>query len=378
MAQERAQEPAQRAQDGLGSVQMLRGLAALAVALAHLHAVEKFLGDAKLVGNWALAGFGGVDLFFVISGFVMVWTTAGAQGRADVIPAFLWARISRIYPLWWLVCGTLVAVWLVRPGWVFASHHADAPPDLLTSMLLLPDTTEPLHAVGWTLIHELWFYAVFAVLLLVPARLLPVMLGGWALVVAVAALVMPAPGDPWLKLVRHPLTLEFILGAGVGLAAVRGVFPAPRVLAGAAGLWLVLAALSARADAPVLFAQEWWRVLVFGVPSAALVWGLVGMERAGWRAPVPLVRLGDWSYALYLIHVPVFAALGRLAAPVATPGLGDSLVAVPVALAVAVGAAAVLHHLFERPVLRLAAQMRPLLAGPQARAALAKRAEVRV
>jgi peptidoglycan/LPS O-acetylase OafA/YrhL len=372
-----AVKPEQRALDGLGSVQMLRGLAALAVALAHLHAVEKFLGDARLLGSWAQAGFGGVDLFFVISGFVMVWTTAGAQGRADVIPAFVWARISRIYPLWWLVCGALVAVWMVRPDWVFASHHAGAPPDILTSMLLVPDTTEPLHTVGWTLIHELWFYAVFAVLLLVPARLLPLALGGWALVVAVAALLMPAPENPWLRLVRHPLTLEFIVGAGVGLAAVRGWFPAPRLLVQGAVIWLVLVALAVRGDAPALFAQEWWRVLAVGLPCAALVWGLVGLERGGWRSPRALVRLGDWSYALYLIHVPVFAALGRLAAPLGSDGLADSLVAVPVALVVALAAAVILHLLFEKPVLALAARMRPLLASPQARTALARRARLR-
>lgn len=345
------------APDTLGSIQLLRGLAALAVAVAHLHAVENRLAGEQLLGPWALAGFGGVDLFFVISGFVMVWTTRAAQGQARAVPGFVFARLSRIYPLWWLVCGALVAVWMVRPEWVYASHHTAAP-DIVRSMLLLPAQTLPLHAVGWTLIHELWFYLVFAVLLLAPPRWLPVLLGLWAGAVAVAALLLPTPVSPVLALVRHPLTLEFILGAAVGLLASRGVWPAPRLLIQAGVIWMVLAALAARTEAGSLFAQEWWRVFAFGLPSALLVWGLAGAELAGWRAPRFGVRLGDWSYALYLVHVPVFAALGRLAAPVSNAGPLDSLVLLPAALVAAVAAAAILHIGFERPVLKAAARVR--------------------
>ena len=58
----------------LGSIQMLRAIAAIMVAFAHLHAVEAKLGGPILFGTWSLAGFSGVDIFFVISGFIMVWT----------------------------------------------------------------------------------------------------------------------------------------------------------------------------------------------------------------------------------------------------------------------------------------------------------------
>lgn len=341
----------------LGSIQLLRGLAALAVALAHLHAVENRLAGEPLLGSWALVGFGGVDLFFVISGFVMVWTTRDLQGEARAVPGFAFARAARIYPLWWLVCGALVAVWLVRPEWVYASHHSQAP-DILRSLLLVPAPTLPLHAVGWTLIHELWFYLVFALLLLAPARWLPWLLGGWAVVVGAAALALPMPSSPVLALVRHPLTLEFILGAGVGLLATKGIWPAPRLLVQAGVIWMLLAAIAARSEAPSLFAGEWWRVVAFGLPSALLVWGLAGLEQRGWRAPALGVRLGDWSYALYLIHVPVFAALGRLAAPVSTEGMIDSLILLPAALIAAIAASVILHIGFERPVQKAAARVR--------------------
>jgi exopolysaccharide production protein ExoZ len=332
------------------SVQLLRGLAALAVVFAHLHAVERKLGGVAILGPWSQAGFAGVDLFFAISGFVMVWTTREAQGRAPAVPGFVFARLWRIYPLWWLVCGLVLAVWLVRPEWVYASHQAN--PDIVKSFLLLPQESLPLHAVGWTLIHELWFYLVFALLLFLPARFLPWALGVWAVLVVGASLEMPRPDNPWLALIRHPLTLAFIAGAGIGLAATRGLFPAPRQMLQFGLMWLILGAISVRTDPPAAFAGEWERVLKFGLPSALIIWGAVGLERAGSPFPDWGVRLGDWSYALYLIHVPAIVAVGRLAAPFATgPGFADNLPVLGLALAVALAAGMVLHEFVERPLL---------------------------
>lgn len=335
---------------------MLRGVAALMVAIAHLHAVENRLGGTPLLGQWALAGFGGVDLFFVISGFVMVWVTRADQGKPAALPGFWFARLARIYPLWWLVLSVLVAVWLVKPDWVYSSHGSS--PELWKSFLLVPDKELPLHAVGWTLIHELWFYLVFGLMLLLPVRWFPAALAIWAILTAAAAYVLPRPENPFLALIRHPLTLEFILGAVIGLLAQRRIFPASRLLVQFGGFWMLLSALALRENAPAMFGQEWPRLFYFGIPAALLVWGCVGLEHTGYKSSKWSTALGDWSYALYLIHVPVFAALGRLLAPFAQPGPLDNLALLIVALAAAIGAAWILHVGFDKPVQRLASRLR--------------------
>lgn len=340
----------------LHSIQILRGAAALAVALAHLHAVELKFGGPPVLGAWAQAGFGGVDLFFVISGFVMVWVTRGDQGRAAAVPLFWAGRAARIYPLWWLVCGAVFAVWLVRPDWVYASHGSN--PDIVRSFLLLPHTELPLHAVGWTLIHEIYFYLVFGLMLLLPARALPWALGAWAALAAATALALPGPDNPWLALARHPLTLEFIAGAVVGLFAARGWFPAPQWMLRAGLFWIVLAAISISDNPPAAFSGEWERVFKFGLPCALVVWGAVGLEANGARMSGHLAVFGDWSYALYLIHVPAFAAVGRLAAPLSVPGPFDNALVLGVALLVAIVAAAILHHAVERPVMAVSRKLR--------------------
>jgi exopolysaccharide production protein ExoZ len=341
------------ARQNLTSIQSLRGFAALAVCLAHLHSVEAKFGGAPLLGNWAILGFAGVDLFFVISGFVMVWVTRGDQGKASALPGFWLARFLRIYPLWWLVLSAVVAVWMIRPAWVYASHLTD--PDILRSYLLFPAKELPLHAVGWTLIHEVWFYLVFGLLLLAPARLLPVLLALWAVIVTSASLAFPSPSDPVLRLIRHPLTLEFVMGAAVGLAASKRWFPSPRVMLQAGCLILLLCLLSIRTAPQAAFEVEWSRVGLFGVPAALIIWGWVGLEQAGdSTAPRWAQALGNWSYGLYLVHVLVFVAAGRLAAPFSREGPLDNLVLLAIALGGAIFAAYVMHILFERPMQKLA------------------------
>jgi exopolysaccharide production protein ExoZ len=329
----------------------MRGLAALFVAAAHLHAVELKFDSAPLLGNWAGVGFGGVDLFFVISGFVMVWVTRASQGIVSDVPRFWLARVLRIYPLWWLVLSVLVGVWLVKPDWVFSS--VGGTPDLLRSYLLFPGTNPPLHAVGWTLIHEMWFYVVFGLVLMAPARFLPALLALWAAFVVGAALALPDPADPVLKLIRHPLTLEFIAGAAIALLATARTLPFARIILQAGCLLLVLAAVSIRLDPPAAFVDEWPRIGLCGVPFAMILWGLVGLEQVGAVSSRWSQALGNWSYALYLIHVPVFAFVGRLAKPLSRPGPLDNIVLLVVALAAAIFAAFVLHTMFERPLQKL-------------------------
>jgi exopolysaccharide production protein ExoZ len=336
----------------LTSIQSMRGIAALVVAAAHLHSVELKFDPSPLLGNWATVGFGGVDLFFVISGFVMVWVTRASQGIAKDVPRFWLARVLRIYPLWWLVLSALVAVWLVKPDWVFSS--VTGTPDLLRSFLLLPATNPPLHAVGWTLIHEMWFYLVFGFILMMPARLLPALLACWAAFVVGAALAFPKPANPVLNLIRHPLTLEFIAGGAIALLASKRNLPFARIMLQAGCLVLLLAALSIRDNPPAAFVDEWTRIGLCGVPFAMILWGWVGLEQTGGDSPRWSQALGNWSYALYLIHVPVFALVGRIAKPISRSGPLDNMAVLAVAFALAIFAAFILHTLFERPLQNLA------------------------
>ena len=371
----------------LNSVQALRGIAALMVALYHVFLNEQVgmtaagSTDTSALLDLTRNGLAGVDLFFVISGFIMVHVTASRDRGALASADFLMSRFSRIYPLWWLFSLGFLVIILAGTGSLIPPAYevpADqAPAYLIRSFLLWPQAHLPYIVVGWTLIHEMYFYLVFALFLLAPARHLPLLLAGWLVIVLLGALSGLASGGDVIGLILHPLTFEFIAGAAAGLLITRGVrlLALPALVLGGtlfigAVLWIDLG------TAPL--GEAWMRVLVFGLPSAVLIYGLVNLETGkGWHFPRALVRLGDMSYALYLCHVivyflalKVFELATGLTTSLGLPGwigaifdLGaagpvDNLAFVLTSLLGAWVCAAIAHQLFERPSMRWLSQRR--------------------
>lgn len=170
--------------------------------------------------------------FFVISGFIMVWVTHGQPHRPVASLDFLFARITRIYPLWWAAAGamTLYAI-VISPlmvdvtGGIDREEQALSAGYLIRSFLLVPQQDYPVLAIGWTLIHELYFYAVFALLMLLPRAFLPFAMliwGGLVTAASLAGLTSPVATD-FLTLVLHPMTMEFIFGVAAGLVVTSGI-----------------------------------------------------------------------------------------------------------------------------------------------------------
>ena len=285
----------------LQSIQALRGLAALLVVFFHIQSLElKGIADNGLteqawIGGIFTNGYAGVDLFFVISGFIMAFVTrntgTGPQPAAD----FLFARITRIYPLWWAFAAAMTIYMLAAhglsgqsAGWNSATHGAPFESYLLNSFLLIPQPAFPILNVGWTLVHEVYFYLVFTVFMVLPRRLLPGLLALWAAAILAATFLGYANSyaSDWLKLAVHPMTIEFILGALAGYAVTRGWVWRSGVLTLLAVLWL-LAALSYQGP-ETTFTLGWGRVLWYGLPSALLIYGIGGIDtqrRHAWLVP---------------------------------------------------------------------------------------------
>jgi exopolysaccharide production protein ExoZ len=345
----------------LFALQLLRAVAATGVVVAHVrYDLLHHFGLVTALPGFLNAGAAGVDLFFVISGFVMVYSSETLFGRDRAAAVFLARRVARIVPLYWLMSAVMVAYCAVRG---FAASET-GPAHIVLSFLFIPyprpsGEMSPLYGVGWTLNYEMFFYAVFAVCL-AARRALTVVRAGIAL--AVLALVGGLwPGLPGaLAVWADPIVLEFVLGMLLALGYRRGVR-----LPGWAVAPLLIAAL-----ALTLAYNEWGTVLLprwlgFGVPGAMAVAALVLAPRdiaIGW-----VDRVGDASYALYLCHPMVIAAARMLALkgyldPAAMPWL--YLCGVTGA---SVGTALLLHRLVE---VRLTGQARRLLAGwtaPRAR-----------
>lgn len=332
----------------LGNIQALRGLAVLAVVLTHLMSVErKYAGD-RLLGDVFSLGLSGVDLFFAISGFVMVYVAWQAPKGLHTSLSFLFARIGRIYPLYSLVSLVVLVIWLWHPNLVFASN---AKVSLWHSFALLPYKYPPLLAVGWTLIHEMYFYLIFAALLLLPARFRFWGLLVWAVMVLLGAVMQIGLHSPVLRLLSNPLSFEFLGGALAALAMRRllGKGWQGAVLLGGA---LFIAACLLSLPMGLKFWDDWPRAATFTPAISLIVYGAVGAEQAGKHFSRLLVWLGDQSYALYLTHVLSLSAAGRLWHLVAQDGPWDNFIMLPLLLVVALFVGEVVHRYVERPLLQ--------------------------
>jgi exopolysaccharide production protein ExoZ len=280
----------------LRSIQVLRAIAACAVVV--LHAVPDV---HEPIAN---AGYGaaGVDLFFVISGFIMANV---AQGRSS--GEFLRDRLWRIYPLWWIA---------VLP-WLFMVPRG--PTFIASSLSLWPVYTGgyyvPVLKVGWTLSFELLFYAGMA-MAIATRRAAPLLLYGLLLVGALAS------SSTLLHFAGSPMALEFLMGVAVAnlprRAALGLLIPI--------GIALLALTSPETGDVESTLAAQWalTRAIEWGCPAALIVWGALSLEPFFEKRlfDVP-VAIGDASYSTYLFHPLVafgldFAWPVRLAAAIAT------------------------------------------------------------
>jgi peptidoglycan/LPS O-acetylase OafA/YrhL len=196
----------------LQTLQVTRGVAANLVVLSHLSIIEAKYTGGQVLPAFSLYRIAGVDIFFVLSGFIMVVVAGKGIGAIQ----FVWRRAARIYPPYWVVSLVVLATSLIEPAWVNSSIQG--PISLWRSFLLVPGSTLPLLAVGWTLIHEVFFYLVFAIFL---ALRIPILTGllGWGLVLLLLIII---GGDyvtsfPLGRVWTNPLTAEFITGAAIGV-----------------------------------------------------------------------------------------------------------------------------------------------------------------
>ena len=333
--------PARRPESSsLVSIQALRAIAALLVFWGHaINAVT-----AQVAAEFPhLYGPFGVDIFFVISGFVMVYSSESLFGRPGAPSKFFARRIARIVPLYW--AATAILVWFVVP---YASTKA-----VLGSLFFAPHipSEAPLLFVGWTLIFEMFFYAVFAIALLAKRRF-AVVAGASVFLVAFSVVFGPAPstdnlwGPPAASSVAYladPVIMEFIFGMMIALVYRAGVrLP----------IWATISLLIA--------AFIWFAATVPWVPrpygagiAAALILAAVSLSSISSPKGNPFTRtvvfLGDISYALYCTHLLSFSFVAWIVAKLAISPVGHAWAYFAAMLATGLVIAAGTYLLFEKP-----------------------------
>lgn len=275
-------------------IQYLRGIAAVMVVLYH---TTMMTAVAPLFPFHF--GKSGVDLFFVISGFVM-WTTTAGRSRDPL--SFWRARILRIAPLYWLATTIFIAALIAMPGAAHTARVLDWA-HILKSYMFIPAVDpgiggiSPIYSIGWTLQFEMFFYFVFGLCMLIGT----LAIRAAAIVMVFAGLVaigwLVQPDSAVLATYTSPMLLEFVAGVAVAIGRHR-LARLPGAVAGTAllsGFALLAADQYLTGSAATLAATAIGATLIVAAALAFEPWAAAH--------PAPLLRvLGDASYSIYLMH----------------------------------------------------------------------------
>ncbi|AMX96401.1 acyltransferase [Mesorhizobium sp. M7A.F.Ca.CA.001.09.2.1] len=316
-------------------LQVLRFVAAFAVVLFHIG--SGFQIEFGLKENIFGFGASGVDIFFVISGFIIAYTTDEAKGAWQ----FCRRRIVRIVPLYWTLTAGIVLIALMKPGLLNSTVVSGE--TILKSLFFIPfekvdGSIQPLLFLGWSLNYEMFFYAIYAACIACGLRgpLSPSM---FIVVLVAMGQFIQSENVAW-RFYTNPLMLEFVFGILLYLAYVHSA----KLFVGRT--WLMLAIFVATIAIRQMIPDLPW-LLANGVPAVVLTAAALSWSPPRTRAITFLVLLGDASYSLYLSHPYVIQLASKLL-PHQSGLMAQGLAGI-VACALSIAVSIVLYTMIERP-----------------------------
>lgn len=318
----------------LHALQYLRAVAALAVVYSHtVIQVQDYFQYLPEFGSF------GVDIFFVISGFIMVWISK----PTDTPLRFIVNRIRRVVPLYWFFTLLMAAILLLLPS-VFKNTVFDLSA-LMMSLAFVPDFSVaysdqvwPIVAPGWSLNYEMYFYLIFALSLLIASKFRIAFIS--AIILGVFLLANSLDSSSAMQLFySESIVFEFIFGMLLAAAWKRGLR-----LPASTGLLLIVLGFS------LLFLRlPASRIIEFGLPSLLVVTGCLYVQATEVRWAV---ILGDASYALYLSHIFTLGILRKALPPVLGDGPLAAWIFVFISLIVCTAVSVLVHFAIDNWLLR--------------------------
>lgn len=322
------------------------GRAIAAVFVVGFHIYRGYFQSARywpgdVFGGLFGVGHAGVELFFVISGMIMVKLHLGDAGRPGMAGAFFRKRLARIYPLYWLCLAVTSAAIIIIPP-AGGPREFTLASQLGSWLLVGGDPHSSVVFVAWTLFHEMLFYALVGTAIWRPRIGVPLM-AAWLAGSAVAG-GMGSDAGYGLAFIN----VLFGVGVAAGLVSQRGGVPAPALVAAVGAMLLVATGAD---DVMWNALARPVQIMGYGAGSALALTGCIEMERRGWfSCPRLLLMLGAASYSIYLTHILVLALVTRLLRIFGLTAMLPGPLAFAGLLVIAVCAGVVVHLTVERRI----------------------------
>jgi exopolysaccharide production protein ExoZ len=341
----------------LSSIQMLRGFAALAVLTLHISNHVNFYFKKQFLWGIFAAGWSGVDIFFVLSGFIIMYIHFDDLKRQSNIKSFFLKRFNRIFPIFWIVLFIYGALDIAVNRSISLAFMANF---IKNFFLLKAPATDKIIIVSWSLTYEVIFYIIFGACILLGLAKSKILWGAWFVLVCVA--------DVFIE--NYPIFLsnfiiEFLLGVAIGylfkeitLSDRKYVWIQRHYLAILLfGLSIFLIAWVCAAFGPVQYFRKHSLEsrLFFGTGAALMIFGLAVLEcKKSVNISSRLILLGDASYVLYLLHPLCLTLCFRMASRVTYFANSTALCLLLAffAFVMSVSVAIIFHLHVEKPLLK--------------------------
>lgn len=298
-------------QPELYSLQVLRAIAAISIVAAHvnrkvqLHLNHNLNFAPPIFADW------GIDLFFVLSGFIIFYVHYHDLGKSFQIKQYLFKRFFRIYPTYWIATLLVLPIFFIIDN--IGSGTERNPEVIVKSLLLFPQVHSPVLFVGWTIVHEVRFYLIFGLFLFL-TRNLRILLSCIFLISTLLIFLLNPSGLNFLikDYLFSPFNIEFFLGcfSAYIVCSSNSRLQKTYLIAATAAFLIYLGfnnsnlindqVLLLNHNNPLIVKD---RVFLFGIPFAVIM-TLLGIYELKHSLHIPrfLVYLGDASYSIYLTH----------------------------------------------------------------------------
>ncbi|WP_291329199.1 acyltransferase [Desulfovibrio sp. UCD-KL4C] len=286
----------------LNSLQILRAIAAILVCFSHVHFSTKvYSAHFNMPSYESLAKFesffrSGVDIFFIISGFVMAYVVTDKKINLKFCKNFACKRILRIYPMYWIVLSAYaIYSYIFSSGGQFHSFKT-----IVLSSLLTPGYR--LLPISWTLTFEMTFYIIFTISLLIS------IIEGDKFILAISIISLAyalsfllQPTQDTFGILQSPLLYEFVIGIFIAKMYINKLL-LPKLYA---YLLIIIYFIIVYYNISTTLTPNgfsWEYIIRWGGSSSLIVYALICLEYRGVNFPQILHKIGDSSYSLYLLH----------------------------------------------------------------------------
>lgn len=345
-------------------LQIIRIIAAMSIALAHINRITQIHFNRNLGFVPAVFGDWGIDLFFVLSGFIIFYVHSDDFAKPQIVKSYLIKRFIRIYPIYWILTLVIIPVIFIFPD-IGGGYERDFE-YIVKSFLLIPQAYSPLLFLGWTLIHIIRFYLFIALMIWLKKNLGIILMVTFILFTLLLFIAPKELDNPLTNYLFSPFNIEFLLGffGAYIMKLSKNTLQRTYILTSLV-IYLILFLtffpyILNKITDPQILLQSFnnplmirERVWLLGIPFAIIITSLGIFEKKySLKLPGIFLYLGDASYSIYLSHYMfIYIFILMLTASGLSASNYLSLI-MSIVFLLSIGGGCIFYSVLEKPLLK--------------------------